>query len=153
MSILEDLLVVHMVDAHMANVPADIPPLANAAALMATTPMGHAVNPILDPTSAFFLHPSESPSLSLISSLLTENNYYSWSRAMIVALDAKNKLGFIDGSLQEPRIGDPMKPFWDRNNKIILAWLVQALSPEIAQSVTLITKASHLWLELKLRFS
>ena len=57
MSILEDLLIVHMADAHMADVPTNIPPLANAAAPMAVALMGHAVNPLSDPTSAFFLHP------------------------------------------------------------------------------------------------
>ena len=72
---------------------------------------------------------------------------------MIVALDAKNKLGFIDGTLPQPVLNDPLRVIWDRNNKVILAWIVRALCFEIAQSVMFITKASDLWLELKLRFA
>ena len=70
---------------------------------------------------------------------------------MVVALDAKNKLGFIDATLPQPALNDPLRTVWDRNNKVILAWIVRALCPEIAQSVMFITKASDLWLELKQR--
>lgn len=64
----------------------------------------------------------------------------------------KNKLGFVDSTLPQPNIGDPFRPTWDKDNKVVLAWLVHALSPKIVQSVMLITKASKLWTELKQRF-
>ena len=110
-----------------------------------------APNPMADPASPYFLHLGESPGLLLVSSVLTESNYHIWSRAMIVALDAKNKVGFIDGTLPQPVLNDPLRVIWDRNNEVILAWMVRALCFEIAQSVMFITKASDLWLELKLR--
>lgn len=73
---------------HMAEVAVAVPPLVNAAAQMVAAPMGNAgvVNPLSDPTSAFYLHPGESPDLYLVSSLLTESNYHTWSHAVIVAL-------------------------------------------------------------------
>ena len=111
------------------------------------------MNPLSDPTSPYFLHPGETPGLVLISCPLMETNYHMWSRAMAVALEGKNKVGFIDGSISEPLVGDPLKPVWNRNNKIILSWLMQSLTNEIAQSDMLHDRASKLWSKLKQSFS
>ena len=55
-------------------------------------------NLMADPASPYFLHPGESLGLLLVSNVLIESNYHVWIRAKIVALNAKNKLGFIDGT-------------------------------------------------------
>ena len=57
--------------------------------------------------SLFFLHSSDSLNLSLVSHILTHNNYNTWSRAMTMALNAKNKLVFVNGSLPQPLSNDP----------------------------------------------
>lgn len=49
--------------------------------------------------SSYLLHPLNSPSLILVNSLLTGDNYPKWQKAMTRALNAKNKLGFVDGTL------------------------------------------------------
>ena len=54
-----------------------------------------------DPLSPFFLHHSNSLSLILVSQPFTGDNYASWSRAMQISLSVKDKLGFIDGSIQK----------------------------------------------------
>ena len=46
-----------------------------------------------------------------------------------MALEAKNKTCFVDGSLQELVVGDPL---WHRDNKIVLSWVVRSLSTKIA---------------------
>ena len=68
--------------------------------------------------------------------LLFESNYHMWNRAMMVALDAKNKLGFVDGTLPQPNIDDPLRFAWERNNKVLLAWLVHVLHLERALDKT-----------------
>ncbi|XP_075652458.1 uncharacterized protein LOC142622802 [Castanea sativa] len=52
-----------------------------------------------DPRSPFFLHHGESPGAILVSQSLTKDNYSTWARAMRMALDAKSKLEFMDGSI------------------------------------------------------
>ena len=74
-------------------------PILNPFAGQVLNAANHAPNPVVDPASSYFLYLGESPGFLLVSSILTESNYHVWSRAMIVALDAKNKLGFIDGTL------------------------------------------------------
>lgn len=51
------------------------------------------------PRNPLYLHPSDTPGSTLISQQLTSiKNYSGWSNSMKVALLAKNKIGFIDGS-------------------------------------------------------
>lgn len=51
--------------------------------------------------SVNFLSPLDNLGPLLVSSPLTGDNYTSWSRAMMRALSAKNKFGFIDGTLPQ----------------------------------------------------
>ena len=51
----------------------------------------------------YAIHHSDSPSIILVTPLLTGGNYGSWSRIVTMALRAKSKLGFVDGSLPIPK--------------------------------------------------
>ncbi|XP_057953889.1 uncharacterized protein LOC131148176 [Malania oleifera] len=44
--------------------------------------------------------------------LLGMKNYHSWSRAMILALTAKKKIGFINGKIAEPSPESPLYEYW-----------------------------------------
>ena len=59
-------------------------------------------SPIDDTLSPYFLNHFDCPEVSLVSQLLKGDNYALWSRAMMIALSAKNKLGFVDGTLVKP---------------------------------------------------
>ncbi|KAL6348085.1 hypothetical protein AAG906_039240 [Vitis piasezkii] len=59
-----------------------------------------------DFSSPLFLHNRDHIDVVLVSHHLTGSNYNTWSRAMIVALIAKNKIGFIDGSIPRPTTND-----------------------------------------------
>ncbi|PKI35094.1 hypothetical protein CRG98_044516, partial [Punica granatum] len=47
---------------------------------------------------------------------LNGDNYLTWSRLMRISLRAKNKLGFIDGTLREPVEGEPNRALWVKAN-------------------------------------
>ncbi|XP_014490567.1 uncharacterized protein LOC106753288 [Vigna radiata var. radiata] len=106
-----------------------------------------------NPTSPFYLHPGENPGLTLITQVLNENNYSSWSRSMRRALLSKNKVKFIDGSIKRPQKTDVVYDAWERCNMMILSWITKTLSPHIAESVIYVEEAKKLWDELKERFS
>ena len=56
-------------------------------------------DPSLNP---FFLNSSNVLGSQLVSQPKTDaENYQSWSRAMIVSLTAKNKIGFLNGTEEE----------------------------------------------------
>ena len=50
----------------------------------------------------FLVHPSDNPTGVFVSPLLIGDNYGTWVRAMTIALRAKNKLGFVDGTISKP---------------------------------------------------
>ncbi|XP_019190609.1 PREDICTED: uncharacterized protein LOC109185067 [Ipomoea nil] len=55
-----------------------------------------------DPDDPMYLHVIENPNLILVSPPLSNINYTSWSRSMKIALEEKNKYGFIDGTIAKP---------------------------------------------------
>lgn len=62
--------------------------------------------------SPFFLQNGDHPGLVLVTHILTGQNYYSWCRAMKVALSAKNKLDFVDGTIPQPLETDANFHIW-----------------------------------------
>ena len=56
--------------------------------------------------SPYFLHSSDNPGVSIVTQSLTGENYATWSRAVRMALLAKNKYGFVDGTIERPESSD-----------------------------------------------
>ena len=87
-----------------------------------------------DSSSPYFLHGGDHPGLLLVSHQLTGSNYNTWNRDMIMALTAKNKLGFVDGSLPQPPAIDLLFVVWNRCNSIVTSWILNVVSRDIADS-------------------
>jgi len=58
------------------------------------------------------LHPSENPTTPLVAPLFDGTNYHSWSRSMITALSAKNKVKFILGTTDPPNTNNSLFSTW-----------------------------------------
>jgi hypothetical protein len=56
----------------------------------------------------YYIHPSDCPSLVLVTPLLDANNYQTWSRSMRIALSCKHKEQFIDPTALKPDPTDRM---------------------------------------------
>jgi len=110
-------------------------------------------DPCLDPSSPYHIHPSENPSSVSISPALDGNNYHSWSRSFRMALISKNKIGFLTGTIPPPDVHNSSYPSWERCNTLVMSWLLNSLSPPIAQSVIFLDRASDIWTNLRERFS
>jgi hypothetical protein len=104
-------------------------------------------------SSPFFLHHGDSPGAVLVSQTLNGDNYSTWRRSMEMALTAKNKLGFIDGTIPKPSSTDSSFLIWTRCNTMVLSWILNSVSPEIANSVIFVDSASAMWSDLQERFS
>ncbi|KAJ8620020.1 hypothetical protein MRB53_028549 [Persea americana] len=114
-------------------------------------PSSHASND--NYSNPFYLHPSNNPGNVLIPSLLDGDNYHTWSRAMQMALTAKNKLGFIDGSVKQLDASSPNHGSWSRCNMMVLSWLFNAISKDLRDSIIYLDTAATLWTDLNERFS
>ena len=67
---------------------------------------------------------------------LTDENYITWSRAILISLDAEIKLGFIDGSIPKPQpVDHPYYTVWCKCNSMVLAWLFNSVSKDLQPSI------------------
>ena len=62
----------------------------------------HEIYPTQNPTSIFYLHPSNHAGIKLVSTPFDGNEYVNWKRSMIIGLTAKNKMSFVDGITPKP---------------------------------------------------
>ncbi|XP_073307117.1 uncharacterized protein [Primulina huaijiensis] len=107
-----------------------------------------------NPNDPLYLHYSDQPGLIPVTQPLNGENYSTWSRAMLMALNIKNKEGFVNGSIKQPpetSIAELQQ--WRRWNNLVKAWLSNSISQDIATSVIYYEDASEIWSDLKDRFS
>ncbi|KAB5537895.1 hypothetical protein DKX38_015428 [Salix brachista] len=79
--------------------------------MQSTTPFHN----LSDHNNPYRLDNSDTSVLSLVTDLLTTENYVTWARAMKRVLRAKNKLGFVDGIFTRPTDpNDPLLSAWER---------------------------------------
>ena len=105
-----------------------------------------------DHNSPYYLHPSDYPRQMHVNDTLTDNNYLDWVQEMENFLFAKNKIGFIDGTIKRPEADDASYMAWMRCDAMIKGWLTTAMEKEIRGSVKYANSASEIWKDLKERF-
>ncbi|XP_019264502.1 PREDICTED: uncharacterized protein LOC109242125 [Nicotiana attenuata] len=123
------------------------PPVPTASVSAGSSGIG-----LVDSAHPYYLHPSDYPRMNPVSSVFDGRGYGGWRRAVVIALSAKNKLGFIDGTLVVPDADSGLQRAWARCNDMVLSWLLNSLSKEIAESVLYSQSAKDPWHDLEDRF-
>jgi len=100
----------------------------------------------------YFLTSSDSLGMNLININFDGTTYGNWRKGVLISLSAKNKFGFINGTCKKPKEDAPLFEQWRRCNDMVLAWLLNSLSREIAESVIYSQTAEDLWNELEQRY-
>uniref|UniRef100_A0A803PV46 Retrotransposon gag domain-containing protein n=1 Tax=Cannabis sativa TaxID=3483 RepID=A0A803PV46_CANSA len=77
----------------------------------------------------------------------------SWKHAATINLAAKNKTPFIKVSLSRPPINHPYRSAWDQCNCMVMAWILQSISREIAASIMFKDSTLAIWKYLHDRFN
>jgi hypothetical protein len=74
---------------------------------------------------------------------------------MIHALTAKNKVGFINGTIQPPsETEQPIEyALWNRCNSMILSWLAHSVEHDLAKAVVYAKTVHQVWQDFKDQFS
>ena len=106
----------------------------------------------IDPHHPYFLHSSDNPDMVLVSKPFDGMGFGAWKRAMEVALTAKNKLGFVNGTFKKAAQDSFDLHQWERCNGMVISWILNSLSSDISGSVIYIQSVSEMWLELLERF-
>nr|GEU62915.1 ribonuclease H-like domain-containing protein [Tanacetum cinerariifolium] len=86
----------------------------------------------LDLSDPLHLHPNDSATLTIVSvKLKGTENYQICFCAMMLALEGKNKIGFIDGSCRRSNVNEVLGRQWDRVNAVVLGWILNSISEEL----------------------
>ncbi|XP_075101952.1 uncharacterized protein LOC142177370 [Nicotiana tabacum] len=102
-----------------------------------------------DSNHPYFLYSSDAPRMSLVNEPFDGRGFPRWRRSILIALSAKNKLGFIDGTCIEPKLDSADYPLWSRANDMVTSWLLNSLSKDIGNSVIYSKTARNLWNNLE----
>lgn len=104
-------------------------------------------------TNPFHIGNSDNPGNVFVSHLLTsEDNYSSWSQSMKIALQAKNKFGFLDDTVPVPEDDNPLYPSWFQNNNIVSSWILNLISKDLISNVIYSSSVAEMWRILKDQF-
>ncbi|CAL1403480.1 unnamed protein product [Linum trigynum] len=71
---------------------------------------------------------------------------------MLNALGAKNKLGFINGTIPHPGDAHHNAWAWNRNNVMVLSWIQQAVDPVIRKTIMSCKTSLEAWRSLRSRY-
>ncbi|XP_074315347.1 uncharacterized protein LOC141651539 [Silene latifolia] len=100
-------------------------------------------------TSPLYLHPSDNPNLTFTTTIFNVDNYELWTDAVKNALDAKNKLGFVKGTVKKPEgiEGEDNLEMvaWRQCNTVLKAWLRNVIDPKLHPSITFTVTVSKIW--------
>lgn len=107
---------------------------------------------VTDHNSPLYIHASDYPRQMHVNDALNDNNYIDWSQEMMNFLFAKNKTGFVDGSIKKPEQDSPTYMAWMRCDAMIKGWLNTAMEKEIRVSVKYASTAEEIWSDLQERF-
>ncbi|GKD03807.1 RNA-directed DNA polymerase, eukaryota, reverse transcriptase zinc-binding domain protein [Tanacetum coccineum] len=84
------------------------------------------------PNHPLYLHQNDHPGLILISKKLTgSENYGSWKRSMMIALNAKNKLKIVISEYNEPEANSRNRALWEITNDMIISWILNIIAEKI----------------------
>ena len=113
---------------------------------------------IITPHSPYYLSPSDSPGALITAIRFDGKNYDLWEQAVKTALRAKNKLGFIDGTITKPEVtgGDEslvMANTWEMVNSMITSWIMNVIDPKLHASVAYAHSAYAIWENIRKRYS
>lgn len=100
-----------------------------------------------------YLHPSDTQGGAIIQQVLVgSENYSIWSKAMQIALKGKQKLGFVEGTCRKEDQEPHLRDHWERCNAIVLSWILNSVSKDLANGMVYFQNSHLLWEDLRERF-
>ncbi|XP_048498342.1 uncharacterized protein LOC125496792 [Beta vulgaris subsp. vulgaris] len=100
----------------------------------------------------YYISSSDNTVSKIVPINLNGNNFLSWKRNVKRALMAKNKLGFLDGSIKKPDVADKDFSRWMRSDYLVTCWLMNSMDADIADNFTYVDNSEQLWYEVCERF-
>ncbi|KAM1655781.1 hypothetical protein ACFXTH_007764 [Malus domestica] len=85
----------------------------------------------------------------MCSILLNEFNYLPWSRAVLLALGGKGKLGFVNGSMEAPDNYSSTYDAWLCKDQLVMSLLLNIMEKYVAEIFSYSNSSHDIWKALK----
>ncbi|KAL0385495.1 UNVERIFIED_CONTAM: hypothetical protein Sradi_2943800 [Sesamum radiatum] len=79
-------------------------------------------------------HSTEHSGLVMISAHFNGANWLTWSRSVRIALEGKDRLGFIDGSCVKPTEGSVELNQWRITDSLVRTWILSTKTKDIVNA-------------------
>ena len=102
--------------------------------------------------SPFFLGTGDRPGDFITPTRLRGDNYDDWASDIQLALEARRKFEFLEGT-----ITGPQPPYtqsdWNTVNAMLVSWITNTIDPEVKSTLSKFRDAERLWEHLKQRYA
>ncbi|XP_070054020.1 uncharacterized protein [Nicotiana tomentosiformis] len=113
--------------------------------ITSTGDTSNAAKPVsYDINHPYHLNNSDSPEMTLVNTVFDRRGYLGWRRSILMSLSAKKKIDFINGACQSPNLKSPYHEQWRCLNDMVISWILNALSKDIADNVIYYKTAKEL---------
>ncbi|GJU12708.1 pyridoxal 5'-phosphate synthase-like subunit PDX1.2 [Tanacetum coccineum] len=99
-----------------------------------------------------YIASSYHPGMILTNTPFNGSNFHGWSRNIKMALGAKLKLGFIDGSCIKPASDHDDLQRWIRCDYMVTCWILNSMVTELSDAFLYAQSACELWKEIGERY-
>ncbi|GJZ92582.1 retrovirus-related pol polyprotein from transposon TNT 1-94 [Tanacetum coccineum] len=106
-------------------------------------------NTVNDP---LYISSFDHPDIMLTNTPFNGSNFHGWSRNVKMALGAKLKLGFIDGSCNKPSADNVDEQRWIRCDYMVTCWIFNSMVAELSDAFLYAHSAYELWKEIIERY-
>ncbi|GJT38125.1 putative LTR copia-type gag-polypeptide [Tanacetum coccineum] len=108
----------------------------------------------IDQYDPLFLHSNNAIGVPLINFKLEgTKNYKIWKAAITIAVNTKNKLGFINGKLKRPEEEGFLQEQYDRCKYVVINWIIGCVSQDVFMGQVFSKNAKVVWDELEETYS
>ena len=102
--------------------------------------------------SPYDLTSGDNPGTLISKPLLRGPNYDEWATNLRLALKARKKFGFADGSIPQPVETDPDFEDWTANNALVVSWMKLTIDETVSTSMSHLDDSHELWTHIQKRF-
>ena len=95
----------------------------------------------------YFLTSGDTLNASLTNYVFHGSNFVNWSRSVRNTLIARNKIGFVDGTLRKPALNSPDYQKWIRNDHMVMTWIMNSMERSIGENFMFANSSHELWRE------
>ena len=103
-------------------------------------------------SSPFFLSAGDKLGDYITPTRLRHDNYDDWAADIQMALEARHKFGFLDGTITKATLPYTSSD-WRQVNAMLVSWITNTIDPEVKATLSKFREASRLCYHLKTRFA